>query len=125
MRIFLLFIALVAACIVTPVVATEVSAENGKKIFVKCGVCHSIEKDVSKVGPSLYQVLGRKAGTLVSFTLYSQAIRDSGVVWDEKTVAEFLKSPRAYIKGTRMIFVGLKSEKEIADLLAYLKSASE
>ena len=77
-----------------------------------------------KVGPSLYGVFGRKAGTLASYTLYSDAMKASGVVWSEETIRELVKAPRTYVKGTRMIFLGLKDEKEIADMLAYLKSAA-
>lgn len=105
--------------------AAQADVENGKKVFVKCGVCHSIEKDVPKVGPSLYDVFGRKAGTLSSFSMYSDAMKNSGVVWNDQTIAEFLKSPREYIKGTRMIFIGLKDDKTIADLLAYMKSIKQ
>ena len=99
--------------------------ENGKKIFVKCGICHAIEKDAAKVGPSLHGVHGRKAGTLASFKLYSKAMKESDVTWSDETIAAFLKSPRDYIKGTRMIFAGLKDDKSIADLLAYIKSLSQ
>ena len=99
-------------------------AEAGKKVFVKCQVCHSLEKDVPKVGPSLYGVFGRKAGTLASYPLYTDAMKESGVVWNEDTIRELVKAPRTYVKGTRMIFLGLKDEKEIADMLAYLKSVA-
>ena len=102
--------------------ATAGDVEKGKKVFVKCGVCHSVEKDVPKVGPSLHGVMGRKAGTLASFKLYSPAMKKAGVTWDDKSIAAFLKSPREFVKGTRMIFVGLKDDAMIADLLAYLKT---
>ena len=128
MRIFTLIVFtmftmfIMAAFFAAPAAMAEPSAADGKKIFVKCGVCHSLEKDVSKVGPSLHSVIGRKAGTLPSFKLYSQAMKDSGVEWNEKTIAEFLRQPRSFIKGTRMIFIGLKDDKAISDLIAYLKS---
>lgn len=124
-RIFLSVAAAAALFLVVPTAGPGAWAgdvENGKKVFVKCGVCHSIEKDQPKVGPSLHGVMGRKAGTLASFKLYTPAMKESGVTWDDKTIAEFLKNPRSYIKGTRMIFIGLKDDKAIADLLAYLKT---
>ena len=98
--------------------------EAGKKTFVKCSVCHTLEKDVSKIGPSLHGVFGRKAGTLASYALYSEAMKNSGVVWSEETIRELVKAPRTYIKGTRMIFLGLRDDEEIAGLLAYIKSAA-
>ena len=97
-------------------------AEAGGKTFIKCGVCHAVEKDVSKIGPSLYGVVGRKAGTLASYPNYSDQMKASGVVWDENTIAEFVKNPRTFIKNTRMLFIGLKNDQEIANLVAYLKS---
>lgn len=97
-------------------------AEAGKRAFIKCGVCHAVEKDVSKIGPSLHGVIGRKAGTLASYPNYSDQLKASGVVWDEKTIAEFVKNPRTFIKNTRMLFIGLKDDKEIANLLAYLNT---
>jgi len=98
-------------------------AEAGKTVFIKCGVCHTLEKDVSKVGPSLYGVFGRKAGTLASFALYTDAMKNSGVVWDDDTIRQLVKQPRTFIQGTRMVFIGLKDDKQIDDLLAYLKTA--
>ncbi len=98
-------------------------AEAGKTVFIKCGVCHTLEKDVSKVGPSLHGVFGRKAGTLSSYALYTDAMKNSGVVWDDDTIRQLVKQPRTFIEGTRMIFLGLKDDKQIDDLLAYLKTA--
>lgn len=97
-------------------------AAAGATTFIKCKVCHTVEKDVSKIGPSLHGIFGRKAGTLASFTNYSDPMKNSGVVWDEKSIAEFVKNPRTFIKNTRMLFIGLKDDQEIANLLAYLKS---
>lgn len=98
-------------------------AEAGKKVFIKCQACHAVEEGVSKIGPSLHGVIGRKAGTLTSYPGYSDQMKASGVVWNENTIAEFVKNPRTFIKSTRMIFVGLKNDREIANLIAYLKTA--
>ena len=96
--------------------------EAGKKAFIKCQVCHTVKKDISKIGPSLHGVFGRKAGTLASFTAYSEPMKASGIVWDEKIIAEFLKSPLTYVPKTKMLFLGFKDDTKIANLLAYLKS---
>ncbi len=121
MRIVISSVIMLMTFLVAPV-AMAGDVENGKKVFVKCGACHSVEKDVPKVGPSLFNVVGRKSGTLESFKLYSPAMKEAGVVWNDESIAEFLKSPRSFIKGTRMIFIGLKDDKQIADLTAYLKT---
>ena len=97
--------------------------ENGKKVFVRCQVCHELKKDVAKVGPSLHGVFGRKAGTLASFPRYTEAMKKADIVWSDETITAFLKAPRTYIPGTLMIFIGLQDDQAIKDLLAYLKSA--
>ena len=118
-----LFIAIFAASILgSPAVAGDL--EKGKTTFVKCGICHAVEKDVSKIGPSLYGVFGRKAGSLESFPNYSDAIKSTDIVWGDDTIRELLKAPRTYIPGTKMIFIGIKSDEEIDNLLAYLKTVT-
>lgn len=97
-------------------------AAAGAKVFIKCKACHAAEKGVNKIGPSLHAVLGRKAGTLEGYPGYSDSMKSSGIVWSPETIGEFLKNPRTYIKNTKMLFIGLRNDKEIADLLAYLAS---
>jgi cytochrome c len=65
-------------------------------------------------------LLGRKAGTIEGY-VYSEANKNSGILWDEATLAEYLKNPRAKIPGTKMIFAGLPKDEEIVNLIAYLK----
>ncbi len=100
-------------------------AASGEKVFVKCKVCHEVAPDVSKIGPSLYGVMGRTAGTLESFAGYSEAMKSSGLVWDEATLKEFLKSPLTNLKGTKMAFIGLKNEQELDDVIAYMAQFSD
>lgn len=95
-------------------------AVQGEKVFKKCAACHSIEEGKRKIGPSLYGVLGRTSGTLDGFR-YSKAMQSAGIVWTEETISEYLANPRAYIKGNRMAFVGLKKPEDRADVIAYLK----
>lgn len=96
--------------------------ESGKKVFLKCQACHAVEKDVSKVGPSLYGIFGRQSGTLMSFPRYTEAMKAANITWDEKTLSEFLRAPRVYVPNTLMIFPGLQNDKEIKDVLTYLRS---
>ena len=118
-----LFIAIFAAGILSsPAVADDLA--KGEKTFIKCKVCHAVEKDVSKIGPSLYGVFGRKAGSLESFANYSDAIKSTDIVWSDETIRELVKAPRTYIAGTKMIFIGIKDDKEIDNLLTYLKSVT-
>lgn len=102
--------------------AQEVS--KGKKVFGKCKICHSLKEGKKKIGPSLYGVMGRKAATVKGFR-YSKAMKKSGVVWDEKTLDAFLTKPRKFIPGTKMIFAGIKKQKDRDNLIAYLKEAAK
>ncbi|TPL00977.1 MULTISPECIES: cytochrome c family protein [unclassified Mesorhizobium] len=102
-------------------------AAAGEKVFTKCKVCHIADKDQNKVGPSLNGVIGRTAGTHPGFS-YSQAMvaaGKSGVKWDEPTLTTYLHDPKAMVKGTKMAFVGLKDDKDVANVIAYLKQFSK
>jgi len=96
-------------------------AAKGKKVFKKCKACHSIKAGKKKVGPSMFGVAGRKAGTAEGFR-FSKAMKESGLTWDDATLDSFLKKPRKLIKKTKMSFGGLKKEKQRADVIAYLKT---
>ncbi len=98
---------------------------KGKKVFYKCKLCHSLKKGKNKIGPSLYGVFGRKAATAKGFKRFSSAMKKSGVVWDEKTLDQFITSPRGFIKGNRMPFGGIKNKSQRDDLIAYLKEATK
>lgn len=102
-------------------------AAAGEKVFNKCKVCHDAAQDKNKVGPSLHGVIGRTAGTHEGYK-YSSAMIDagkSGVVWDEATLTKYLHDPKAMVKGTKMSFPGLKSDEDIANVIAYLKQESQ
>lgn len=117
MRRLLLATALVACAM--PALAQDIAA--GEKSFRKCLPCHSIgEGAKNKLGPVLNGLEGRKAGTAEGYN-YSEANKNSGLTWDEATFKEYITDPRAKIPGTKMIFPGIKSEQERADLWAYLK----
>ena len=96
-------------------------ADAGKTSFNKCLACHAIgENAKNKVGPELNGIDGRHSGAVAGYN-YSDANKNSGITWDEEVFLEYIKDPKAKIPGTKMIFVGIKSEKEIKDLTAFLK----
>lgn len=98
--------------------------EHGGALFQACAACHALAPDRNMTGPSLAGVWGRKAGTLNSFERYSPALKSSEIVWDEKSLDRWLKSPQSVIPGNRMTFPGIASAKDRADLIAFLKVAS-
>jgi cytochrome c len=96
-------------------------AAAGAAIFRKCAACHSVDPSGKNgVGPSLRGVAGRKAAAVAGFT-YSPAMKVSGLVWNDQTLARFLAGPRQVVPGTRMIFIGLPKPQDQADVIAYLK----
>jgi cytochrome c len=96
-------------------------AEKGATVFKKCAPCHKIGPGAKNlVGPELNGLDGRHSGSAPNFS-YSDANKDSGIVWGEATFKEYIQDPRAKIPGTKMIFAGIKNEQEINDLWAYLK----
>ena len=101
--------------------ASAQDAAAGEKIFLQCKACHQVgETAKNAVGPVLNGLFGRKSGTIEGYN-YSAANKGSGITWDETVFAEYIKDPKARIPGTKMIYAGLKDEKRIADLTAYLK----
>src|SRR5262245_26351006 len=93
----------------------------GETSFKKCMPCHSIgETAKNMVGPIQNGLKGRKAGTIPGFN-YSDANKNSGIVWDEGTFKEYIKDPKAKIPGTKMVFPGIKNEKEAEDLWSFLE----
>ena len=99
-------------------------AANGEKIFAKCKACHTVEAGKNKVGPSLAGVVGRKAGTAEGYN-YSDAMKNSGLTWDEATLNTYLTGPKKLVPGTKMAFPGLPNEQDRLDVIAYLKSAAQ
>lgn len=98
----------------------EGDIKKGKKVFKKCAACHTVKDGKHKLGPSLFGIFGRTAGT-VEGVKYSDAMIASGIIWDEANMREFLTKPKDYIKGTSMAFGGIKKEQQMDDLIAYMK----
>ena len=113
-------IAIVAlASMVAAAAAGDIAA--GEKTFKKCMPCHSIgETAKNGVGPIQNGLKGRKSGTVPGFS-YSDANKNSGIVWDVATFKEYIRDPRAKIPGTKMVFPGIKDEKEAENLWSFLE----
>ena len=112
--------ALFAALTLTSTARAEGDAAAGEQSFKKCLPCHAVGPGAkNKVGPELNGLNGRKAGTAPDFS-YSEANKKSGITWDKATFEKYIADPRAAIPGTKMIFPGIKNEKERENLWAYL-----
>ena len=104
---------------------TSVSVSDGEKVFKKCAACHSIAKGGgNKIGPALWGVLGRQAGSISDYK-YSKAMTAHGKIWSFNEMNSFLKKPKDWIKGTKMSFIGLKSEKDRAAVILYMNKKTD
>ena len=93
----------------------------GEKVFLQCRACHQVGSSAKNaVGPILNGLFGRKSGTVAGYA-YSSGNKDAAIVWDEIVFSEYIKDPRGKIPGTKMSYAGLKDEKRIGDLIAFLK----
>ena len=120
MKTRLAIVAVAVAMMTQAAQAQDVAA--GEKSFKKCLPCHAIgEGAKNKVGPALNGLDGRHSGNVEGYN-YSEANKKSGITWDKATFLEYIKDPRAKIPGTKMVFAGIKNEKEATDLWAYLSS---
>ncbi len=100
-------------------------AAKGERVFAQCKACHTVEKGGRNgIGPNLFGIFGSKAGVVEGFN-FSDALKASGIVWDDKTMAEFLKDPKGRIPGNKMVFAGIRRADQLDDLLAYLKKATQ
>ncbi|MGC1173015.1 MAG: c-type cytochrome [Polaromonas sp.] len=96
-------------------------AVRGEQLYVRCIACHALATD--RVGPRHCGLLGRRAGSVQGFE-YSQAMKKSGLVWDEKTLDRFLAKPLAVVPGSSMTYDGVPQARDRADLMAYLKAVN-
>jgi cytochrome c len=111
----------VALVVASAGVAPAQDVEKGATVFKKCAICHKIGPGATNlVGPELNGLDGRHSGSAAGFS-YSDANKNSGIVWGEATFKEYIQDPRAKIPGTKMIFAGIKNEQDVNDLWAYVK----
>lgn len=107
---------------VTPACCAADSLAGGRAAFQRCANCHQVGPGArSNFGPQLNGILGRRAGSAPDFA-YSPAFRRAGFTWNEKKLAAFLRDPDEVVPGNQMRFWGLRSERRIAELLAYLRA---
>ena len=101
------------------------SATEGAKVFKKCTACHSIaEGGGNKIGPALWGVLGRSAGSIPDYK-YSKAMAAHGKNWSFEEMNGFLIKPKDWVKGTKMSFAGLKNVKDRAAIILYMNENTD
>ena len=109
----------------TQTIAAEGNPTRGQRVFGACAACHSLQPDQSMTGPSLADLWGRKSGSLLSFYRYSPALKSANVTWDDKTLDDWITDPQHLVPGNEMTFDGIKDTRQRADLLAFLKQATQ
>jgi cytochrome c len=93
--------------------------DAGKDVFKKCAICHAAEPGKNKIGPSLFDVVGRAPGSVANFN-YSDAMKGMKQPWTPEQLDAYLTDPRSLVPGGKMIFPGLKDEKDRRNVIAYL-----
>jgi cytochrome c len=119
MMLRMMIAAVALSATIAPAMAADPAA--GEKAYAVCKACHRVgEGAKNTVGPSLNGIVGRQAATVEGFN-YSDALKNSGLTWDEAALAEYFKNPKAKVPGTKMAFAGVKDDTKIADIIAYLQ----
>jgi len=117
MRILIRAVAIIAA---SAGAAAAQDAQKGEQVFAVCRPCHAIGPDAANMlGPELNGLDGRHAGSVPGYS-YSDANKNSGIVWNQSTFTRYIQNPQAMVPGTKMFFVGIKDQQQIKDLWAYL-----
>src|SRR6202163_3943247 len=116
--------ALATVALLSPALAQPGDASRGQQDFRACAPCHSLEADRNMTGPSLADLWGRKAGGLSSFDRYSDALKSSGIIWDDRSLDGWLTDPERMVPDNDMPFEGIKDARVRADVLAFLKDVT-
>lgn len=106
-----------------PSAVAAADAARGAKVFGACAACHALEPGRHLSGPSLAKIYGREAGTVEGFMRYSKALKNSDIVWNDKTLDAWLKDPQALVPDNLMAFPGIRDANARTDLVAFLKQA--
>jgi cytochrome c len=118
-------LALSVIALSAPAFAEGGDPARGQRAFRVCAPCHSLEVDRNMTGPSLAGLWGRKAGSLPSFERYSEALKSSGIIWDDRSLDGWLTDPDSMVADNDMPFNGIKEARDRADLLAFLREATK
>jgi cytochrome c len=99
--------------------------EKGQKIFIRCRACHNLTASrTQKLGPSLENIFGRKAGTANGFNQYSKTMKNADFIWDVATLDQYLSEPRTFLPGNNMAFAGVRNAIDRKNLILYLQKAT-
>ena len=114
------------AAIVIGAVAPSLAADagRGEQLFVECASCHTLEKGVHNVGPSLADVFQRKSGSFDDFR-YSPAMKRANITWTADELDKFIADPQTVVPANRMPYAGMTNASDRADLIAYLQKAAQ
>ena len=124
-RFFLAIMVLGVSTALSSALAAEGDPARGQRVFNACAPCHSLEPNRNMTGPSLAEVWNRRAGSVSSFPRYSSELKSSGVIWDDRTLDAWIADPQHLIPGNQMTFPGIKNEQQRADVLAFLREATQ
>jgi cytochrome c len=115
---------LASLAIISQGFAADGNPTRGERVFGACAACHSLQPDQNMTGPSLANLWNRKAGSLPSFNRYSSALTSANIVWNDKTLDDWIKDPQHLVPHNEMTFAGIAEPQPRADLLAFLKEAT-
>jgi len=116
---------LASLVVATQSLAADGNPAHGQNVFGACATCHSLLPDQNMTGPSLAGVWDRKAGSLATFSRYSDALKTANIVWNDKTLDEWINDPQHVVPGNQMTFAGIKDARQRTDLLAFLREATQ
>jgi cytochrome c len=126
MRIIAATLSVVLTSAAAAALAQSGDAARGERLFnQQCKICHTVDKGGRNgVGPNLFGLFGSKAAAVEGFQ-FSEAMKTSGITWNDKTVAEYLRDPKGRVPNGKMVYAGLKQQEQVDDMIAYLKKATQ